>query len=84
MSNIEVGLSVQRQGSVDSINGKSRPDRRETLKEETVEALLEKLQKRGKNVKIIAESEELALAEQATKQSEEMKQLQELMSNMEA
>jgi hypothetical protein len=33
------------------------------MKEETVEALLEKLQKRGKNVKIIAESEEVALAE---------------------
>lgn len=32
--------------------------RRETFKEETVEALLEKLQKKGQNVKIVAEEEE--------------------------
>jgi len=57
---------------MESIGGKVR-ERRETIKEESVEALLEKLQKRGKNVKIIAESEELALAEQAAKQAEEMK-----------
>ena len=29
--------------------------RRDTIKEETVEVLLKKLQKKGKNVKIIAE-----------------------------
>jgi len=37
--------------------------------------LLEKLQKRGKNVKIVAESEEQDATEQAARQAEEMKQL---------
>ena len=57
--------------------------RRQTLREETVESLLEKLQKKGKNVKIVGDEEEVRQKE-AAKQAEEMRQLQELMGNMEA
>jgi len=49
-----------------------------------VESLLEKLSKKGKNVKIVAENEDKQQQDQLTKQAEEMGQLQELMSNMEA
>ena len=60
-------------------------ERRDTVKEETVEALLEKLHKKGQKVKIVEDDgAEKALVEQTTKQAEELKQLQELMGNMEA
>ena len=49
-----------------------------------MESLLEKLSKKGKNVKIVAENEDKQQQDQLTKQAEEMGQLQELMSNMEA
>ena len=59
---------MQRQASNESLNAQ----RRETAKEETAEALLEKLQKKGKNVKIVSEEEEQNQAEKAAKQEEEM------------
>lgn len=55
---IEAALMNQRQGSSEDLQNRRSLARRETLKEETVEQLLEKLQKRGKNVKIVAEEEE--------------------------
>ena len=53
---IEAALEIQRQGSTESL----KAQRRDTMKEETVEALLEKLSKKGKNVKIVAEADEIA------------------------
>ena len=47
-------MSIQKQGSAENLN----VARRDTLKEETVEQLLEKLQKKGQNVKIVSETEE--------------------------
>ena len=47
-------MQMQRQASSESLNAQ----RRDTTKEETAEALLEKLQKKGKNVKIVSEEEE--------------------------
>ena len=54
------------------------------MREETVEQLLEKLHKKGQNVKLFNEEEEQANKESIEKQQEEMAQLQELMQNMEA
>ena len=51
-ANIEAALA--RKGSSESIK---QLDRRDTSKEETVEALLAKLSKKGKNVKIVAETD---------------------------
>ena len=62
-SNIEAALEIQRQGSTESLKN----NRRDTLKEETVEALLAKLSKKGKNVKIVAEADELAAKEENAK-----------------
>lgn len=75
----------QRQDSVESLR------RRDTLKEETVEQLLEKLHKKGQNVKLVGSEEpedaaarEKEQAAEQAKQAEEIAQLQELMQNMEA
>lgn len=62
---------MQRQASNESLGAA----RRDTLKEETAEALLEKLQKKGKNVKIVTEEEEQDQAEKVAKQQEEMQTL---------
>jgi len=48
------------------------PKRRETVREETVEALLEKLQKKGQKVKILGDGEEEAQKDEVKKQAEEM------------
>ena len=55
---IDQALMNQRQNSTESLNKGREIKRRDTMKEETVESLLEKLQKKGKNVKIVAEEEE--------------------------
>lgn len=55
---IDQALMNQRQNSTESLDKVREIKRRDTLKEETVESLLEKLQKKGKNVKIVAEEEE--------------------------
>lgn len=67
-------------GSTENLN----VERRDTLREETVEQLLEKLHKKGQNVKIHNEAEEKANKQSLEKQQEEMNQLQDLMQNMEA
>lgn len=56
-------------GSTENLN----VERRDTLREETVEQLLEKLQKKGQNVKIHNEAEEKANKESLEKQQEEMR-----------
>lgn len=53
---IDAVLTMQRQASNESLTRDVA--RRDTTKEETAEALLEKLQKKGKNVKIVTEEEE--------------------------
>jgi len=53
---IDAVLTMQRQASNESLTREVA--RRDTTKEETAEALLEKLQKKGKNVKIVTEEEE--------------------------
>ena len=78
-ANIEQALMGSR-GSNENLN----VERRDTLREETVEQLLEKLHKKGQNVKIHNEAEEQANKESLEKQQEEMNQLQDLMQNMEA
>ena len=79
---IDAALTAERQASGEQPN--TGIARRNTLQEETVEQLLAKLAKKGKNVKVVAEEEEQNAQQQALKQAEEMRQLQELMSNMEA
>lgn len=59
-------------------------ERRETVREETVEQLLAKLHKKGQNVKIVEEADEKVQKESLRRQQEEMVQLQQLMANMEA
>ena len=51
-SALDAMLTLQRQGSHESVGA---PKRRDTAKEETVEQLLEKLQARGKGVKMVSE-----------------------------
>ena len=62
--NIEKALTA----SVENLN----VERRETLREETVEQLLAKLHKKGQNVKIVAEDDEKAQKESLKRQQEEM------------
>ena len=73
---------MQNRGSSENLHANA--ERRETMREETVEQLLEKLHKKGQNVKLFNEEEEQANKESIEKQQEEMAQLQELMQNMEA
>ena len=58
-------------------------DRRDTLREETVEQLLEKLHAKGQNVKVGEEDKEKEQQQNLERQKEEMAQLQELMASME-
>ena len=58
-------------------------DRRDTLREETVEQLLEKLHAKGQNVKVVEEDKEKEQQQNLERQKEEMAQLQELMASME-
>ena len=58
-------------------------ERRDTIREETVEQLLEKLQNKGQNVKIIEADKEKEQKANQERQQEELRQLQELMSSME-
>ena len=62
--NIEKALTA----SVENLN----VERRDTLREETVEQLLAKLHKKGQNVKIVAEDDEKAQKESLKRQQEEM------------
>ena len=72
---IDAALTAQRQDTGESHPPNTNIKRRNTLTEETVESLLEKLAKKGKNVKVVAEEEEQTQQEQAQKQAEEMQQL---------
>ena len=84
----ELAANLERALSHDNLEGfvnQSPPmKKRDTMKEETVEQLLEKLAAKGENVKIVKEEEAAKSVQQQQKQAQEMSNMQGIIQQMES
>lgn len=84
----ELAANLERALSHDNLEGfvnQSPPmKKRDTMKEETVEQLLEKLAAKGENVKIVKEEEAAKSVQQQQKQAQEMSNMQAIIQQMES
>ena len=83
----QLAANLERALSHDNLEGfvnHSPPiKKRDTMKEETVEQLLEKLAAKGENVKIVKEEEAAKTVQQQQQQAQEMQNMQAIIQQME-